>query len=86
MESICMSRFLLEQEGLFVGASSGLNCAAAVKVANDLPSGSVVVTVLCDSGIRHLSKFWNNEVLQDEWNIPKIPRTVQSLSFLKTKG
>ena len=32
---------------------------AAVKVAIDLGPGHRVVTILCDSGTRHLSKFWN---------------------------
>ncbi|KAM4058436.1 pyridoxal-phosphate dependent enzyme [Hirsutella rhossiliensis] len=53
-----MARWLVERDGIFVGSSSSVNCVAAVVTAMSLPAGSRVVTVLCDSGTRHLSKFW----------------------------
>ncbi|OAA54469.1 Pyridoxal phosphate-dependent enzyme, beta subunit [Cordyceps fumosorosea ARSEF 2679] len=53
-----MARWLAARDGVFVGSSSAVNCVAAVAAALALPPGSVVVTVLCDSGARHLSKFW----------------------------
>nr|POF25971.1 cysteine synthase 2 [Quercus suber] len=59
-QAMKMARWLVEKEGLFVGASSAVNCIAAATVARDLGpnSGKKIVTVLCDSGTRHLSKFW----------------------------
>lgn len=58
-EQACrMARWLVESDGIFAGSSSAVNCVAAVATALSLPEGSVVVTVLCDSGNRHLSKFW----------------------------
>lgn len=58
-EQACkMARWLVENDGIFVGSSSSVNCVAAVVAASSLPPGSQVVTVLCDSGTRHLSKFW----------------------------
>ncbi|KAH8682495.1 tryptophan synthase beta subunit-like PLP-dependent enzyme [Xylariales sp. PMI_506] len=58
-EQACrMARWLTEHDGIFVGSSSSVNCVAAVVAALSLPEGSTVVTVLCDSGARHLSKFW----------------------------
>ncbi|KAK0733524.1 tryptophan synthase beta subunit-like PLP-dependent enzyme [Lasiosphaeria miniovina] len=58
-EQACrMARWLVEHDGIFVGSSSAVNCVAAVATALALPPGSRVVTVLCDSGTRHLSKFW----------------------------
>lgn len=58
-EQACrMARWLVENDGIFVGSSSSVNCVAAVVTAASLPAGSQVVTVLCDSGTRHLSKFW----------------------------
>jgi cysteine synthase len=58
-EQACrMARWLVEHDGIFVGSSSAVNCVAAVATALTLPRNSVVVTVLCDSGTRHLSKFW----------------------------
>ncbi|KAI1115691.1 cysteine synthase-like protein [Nemania sp. NC0429] len=53
-----MARWLVENDGIFVGSSSAVNCVAAVVAAMRLPEGSRVVTVLCDSGTRHLSKLW----------------------------
>jgi cysteine synthase B len=44
---------------LFVGVSSGANVFVALRLARTLPRGSVVVTILCDSGSRYLGdKFW----------------------------
>lgn len=59
-EAVDMSRYLLQEEGLFVGSSSAMNCAAVVKVARRLPPGSTLVTLLCDHGSRHLSRFWDD--------------------------
>ncbi|PWW73310.1 PALP-domain-containing protein [Tuber magnatum] len=57
-EAMAMARFLVEREGLFVGSSSAVNCVAAVRTALQLGPGHRIVTILCDSGTRHLSKFW----------------------------
>jgi len=35
-----------------------VNCVAAVVTALSMPKDSKIVTILCDSGTRHLSKFW----------------------------
>lgn len=51
-----MSERLADQEGLFVGHSSGANVAAAVRIAKDLASrgeSGVIVTILCDRGDRY---------------------------------
>ena len=49
-----MVRRLALEEGLLVGTSSGANVFAALRLAQSLPSGSVVVTILCDGGERYL--------------------------------
>jgi len=54
-----MARRLAREEGLFVGISAGANVFAALRLAETLPRGAVVVTVLCDGGGRYLSEdFW----------------------------
>lgn len=54
-----MARRLAREEGLFVGVSSGANVLAALRYAQGLPPGSIVVTILCDGGGRYLSEeFW----------------------------
>jgi cysteine synthase len=35
-----------------------MNCVGAVRVAQDLGPGHTIVTILCDSGMQHLSKFF----------------------------
>ncbi|PGH33429.1 cysteine synthase A [[Emmonsia] crescens] len=57
-QAIAMARWLVEKDGIFVGSSSAVNCFAAVKTALKLGPGHRIVTILCDSGTRHLSKFW----------------------------
>lgn len=65
-EAVDMSRYLLETEGLFLGSSSAVNCACIVKAAKRglIKPGDTVVTILCDSGQRHLSKFWSTPYLE----------------------
>ncbi|KAL2888764.1 Cysteine synthase 2 [Ceratocystis lukuohia] len=58
-EQACkMARWLVEHDGIFAGSSTAVNCTAAVVAAMKLPEGSRVVTIICDPGNRHLSKFW----------------------------
>ena len=54
-ESIAASRALASKEGIFCGISSGGNVAAALKVAEKAPAGSVILTVLADTAERYLS-------------------------------
>ncbi len=54
-ESIAASRALASREGIFCGISSGGNFAAALKVAEKAPEGSVILTVLADTGERYMS-------------------------------
>ncbi|MBS3950803.1 MAG: cysteine synthase A [Peptococcaceae bacterium] len=50
-----MTRRLAQEEGLFVGISSGTNVCASLEIAKHLPEGSVIVTILPDGGERYLS-------------------------------
>uniref|UniRef100_A0A0D3FFG5 cysteine synthase n=2 Tax=Oryza TaxID=4527 RepID=A0A0D3FFG5_9ORYZ len=77
-EAVEMSRFLLKNDGLFVGSSSAMNCVGAVRVAQDLGPGHTIVTILCDSGMRHLSKFFNDQYLANHGLTP----TATGLEFL----
>ncbi|GAB2230425.1 hypothetical protein Droror1_Dr00014690 [Drosera rotundifolia] len=70
MEAVEMSRFLLKNDGLFLGSSSAMNCVGAVRVAKELGPGHTIVTILCDSGMRHLSKFFNPEYLSQHGLTP----------------
>ncbi|HTB44236.1 MAG TPA: cysteine synthase A [Acetobacteraceae bacterium] len=56
-------------EGLSVGTSSGINIAAAIRVAKALGPGHTVVTILADGGSRYQSKLYNLEFLRSK-NLP----------------
>jgi cysteine synthase A len=55
---------VLIHEGLSVGTSSGINIAAAVRVAKAMGPGHTIVTILCDGGSRYQSKLFNPEFLR----------------------
>lgn len=73
-----MAHYLLREEGLFVGSSSAMNCVGAVMAAKELGPGHTIVTILCDSGQRHLTKFWSQQYLA---NVNLLP-TCTDLSFM----
>ncbi|KAJ6538857.1 PALP-domain-containing protein [Mycena vulgaris] len=58
-EAVAMARYLVKHDGLFVGSSSACNLVACVRLARKMRwhNGERIVTVLCDSGARHYSKF-----------------------------
>ncbi|KAK2967277.1 hypothetical protein RJ640_004843 [Escallonia rubra] len=70
MEAVEMSRFLLKNDGLFVGSSSAMNCVGAFRVAQLIGPGHTIVTILCDNGMRHLSKFHNAQYLSQHGLTP----------------
>ena len=57
---------LLEHEGLFLGGSSGINVAGALRVAKELGPGHTIVTILCDGGERYASKLFNPAFLREK--------------------
>ena len=64
------ARRLAAEEGIFAGLSSGATIAAALKVAEDAPEGSVLLAMLPDTGERYLSTFLFegvNEGSDDAW-------------------
>lgn len=56
-----MARRLANEEGLLVGGSSGANVWAALKIAEKLTQPATIVTILPDSGIKYLSKIYNDD-------------------------
>jgi cysteine synthase A len=60
---------LIKEEGLVLGGSSGINVAAAIRVARDLGPGHRIVTILADGGSRYQSKLFNPEFLRSK-NLP----------------
>jgi len=52
-----MALRLAREEGLFAGTSTGANVIAALRLAERLPAGATVVTVMCDTGMKYLKSF-----------------------------
>jgi cysteine synthase A len=65
-ESIPRVYRMIRNEGLLLGGSSGVNVSGAVRLAKHLGPGHVVVTVLCDSGLRYQQRLFNPEFLQSK--------------------
>jgi len=55
-EATAMALRLAREEGLFAGTSTGANLVAALRLAEQLGSSAAIVTVMCDSGMKYLSK------------------------------
>lgn len=72
---------LVEQQGLCLGGSSGINIAGAIRLARDLGPGHTIVTVLCDHGSRYLSKLFNPGFLRSK-NLP-VPGWLERRSSIK---
>ncbi|MEL7486720.1 MAG: cysteine synthase A [Pseudomonadota bacterium] len=57
---------LVQEEGMCLGGSAGINIAGAVKLARELGPGHTIVTVLCDYGNRYASKLFNPDFLRSK--------------------
>ena len=57
---------LVQEEGLCLGGSTGINIAGAIRLARDLGPGHTIVTILCDYGTRYQSKLFNPQFLREK--------------------
>ena len=65
-DAFAMARRLTREEGLFVGGSAGLITHLALQVAREVDDpDALVVTFLCDTGERYLSKLYNDEWMRE---------------------
>ncbi|ODT07961.1 MAG: cysteine synthase A [Mesorhizobium sp. SCN 65-20] len=60
---------LVQEEGICLGGSSGINIAGAIRLARDLGPGHTIVTILADYGTRYQSKLFNPVFLREK-NLP----------------
>ncbi len=68
-EALTLVYDLIQEEGLCLGGSSGINIAGAIKLAQEMGPGHTIVTILCDYGNRYASKIFNPEFLKQK-NLP----------------
>jgi cysteine synthase A len=86
-EAIPMAFDLLEFEGLCMGGSTGVNVAGAIRLANQMGPGHIIVTVLCDYGSRYASKLFNPDFLREKglpvpkWltDTPQVPTVFETV-------
>jgi cystathionine beta-synthase len=78
--SFTMARRLAREEGLLLGGSAGLNVALAVDLAREVDDpAALIVTILCDTGERYLSKQFNDAWMQENQMLETPRTTVQQL-------
>lgn len=65
-ESFDTARELLKKEGILAGSSSGALIAAALQYCRAQTEPKRVVTFVCDSGNKYLSKMYNNDWMIDQ--------------------
>ncbi|KAL9128610.1 MAG: hypothetical protein Q9217_002744 [Psora testacea] len=81
-KSIEMVYRCLDEEGLYLGASSSLNVAAAKEVAEKLGRGHSVVTILCDGAYRYADRLFSRKWLQEKNLLRAIPPHLQKYIVL----
>jgi cystathionine beta-synthase len=74
-DSMQMARRIAREEGMLVGGSAGTNVVIALQIARELDDpDACVVTILCDTGERYLSKLFNDEWMQEN-QLADLPQT-----------
>lgn len=86
-DAMAMARRLAREEGILVGASAGANVHLSLELARTLDNpDACVVTILCDTGERYLSKLFNDEWLQENQLLDTPRRTVGDLLSRRAGG
>jgi cystathionine beta-synthase len=79
-ESFASARELLRAEGVLAGSSSGTLLAAALRYCRSQSTPKRVVSLVCDSGAKYLSKVFNPTFLaQEGWSHPHRHGTVRDV-------
>lgn len=73
----------LDEEGLYLGASSCLNVVAAKEVAEKLGKGHTVVTILCDGAYRYADKLFSRKWLESKNLVGAIPKHLERYIILE---
>ncbi|KAK9464365.1 tryptophan synthase beta subunit-like PLP-dependent enzyme [Lipomyces arxii] len=82
-DTIAMLYRLLDEEGLYLGASTALNVVAAYNVAKDhLKPGDSVVTLLCDGAYRYADRLFSKSWLESKNLLSAIPSHLQKYIVL----
>ena len=75
---MAISRHLIKEEGLFLGASSGINIGGAVKTALTGGPGQTIVTILCDTAQKYMSRLFDQDWLTEN-DLPPEDLSIQGM-------
>lgn len=81
-KSVNMVYRCLDEEGLYLGASSALNVVAAKEVAEKLGKGNTVVTVLADGAYRYAERLFSRKWLESKKLLGAIPKHLEKYIVL----
>ena len=81
-KSIAMVYRMLDEEGLYLGASSALNVVAVKELAEKLGPGHTVVTMLCDGAYRYADRLFSRKWLESKKLLDAIPERLQKYIVL----
>ncbi|OBT63494.1 cysteine synthase [Pseudogymnoascus sp. 23342-1-I1] len=81
-KSIEMVYRCLDEEGLYLGASSSLNVVAAKEVAEKLGKGHTVVTILADGAYRYADRLFSKKWLEEKKLLGAIPKHLEKYIVL----
>ncbi|KAI2623859.1 cysteine synthase [Hypomontagnella submonticulosa] len=81
-KSIAMVYRCLDEEGLYLGASSALNVVAAKEVAELMGPGHTVVTMLCDGAYRYAERLFSRKWLESKGLLDAIPKGLEKYIVL----
>jgi cystathionine beta-synthase len=86
-DSMRMARRLAREEGILVGGSTGLNVVLALQLARELDDpAACIVTILCDTGERYLSKVFDDDWMQENQLLDAPRVTAGELLARRPKG
>ena len=86
-DSFMVGRKLAKSEGIFSGGSTGSNIQGALEVAKTAPEGSIIVSIICDSGGKYISKMYNdNWMKENQFLDNKISITADQIAATKKKS
>jgi cystathionine beta-synthase len=85
--AMTMARRIAREEGILVGGSAGLNVALALDVAQEVNDpDACIVTILCDTGERYLSKVFNDDWMEENQMLDRAPVTVGDVISARRDG
>jgi len=82
-DTIRMVYRLLDEEGIYVGASSALNAVAAVEMAKKMGPGKKIVSMLCDGAYRYQSRLFSRKWLESKNLLSALPEHLHKYVILE---